>query len=257
MCRWLAFIGEPILLERLVKEPSNSLIEQSQHALKAKTAINGDGFGLGWYGEREKPGVYREILPAWADQNLASLCEQVRSSLFFAHVRASTGSCTSRANCHPFTADQWLFMHNGQIAGFEKIRRQIEALIPDDKYYLRQGTTDSEALFLALLQPDLSGNIKDHVENLIRSVNQIRKENNIKEAFRFTSTLSDGESLYAFRYASDNRAPTLFYREREEGITIASEPLDLSQKNWSEIPLSHGVKISKNHEFEQFALNGV
>ena len=52
MCRFLAYRGEPILIETLVCTPCHSLIQQSMHAVEGKTEINGDGFGIGWYGER-------------------------------------------------------------------------------------------------------------------------------------------------------------------------------------------------------------
>src|SRR5262249_11969276 len=128
--------------------PRHSLIHQSLHAEEAKVATNGDGFGLGWYGERAEPGVYRELRPAWSDENLLSLCRQVRSSVFFAHVRAATGTGAMGANCHPFTSGRWMFMHNGQIGGYGRIRRKLEAMLPDELYDSRAGTTDSELVFL-------------------------------------------------------------------------------------------------------------
>ena len=67
MCRFLAHQGEPILLETLVTAPCHSLIHQSLHAAEGKTETNGDGFGLGWYGERDTPGLYRDVRPAWSD----------------------------------------------------------------------------------------------------------------------------------------------------------------------------------------------
>ena len=57
----------------LVCAPAHSLVHQSLHATEAKTGTNGDGFGLGWYGERPEPGLYRDIRPAWSDENLKSL----------------------------------------------------------------------------------------------------------------------------------------------------------------------------------------
>ena len=92
MCRFLAYRGEPILLETMVAAPCRSLIHQSLHATEAKTGTNGDGFGVGWYGEREMPGLYRELRPAWSDENLLSITGQIRSRMFFAHVRAATGT---------------------------------------------------------------------------------------------------------------------------------------------------------------------
>ena len=77
------------------------------------------------------PGLYRDILPAWSDPNLKSLCRQIKSGLFLAHVRASTGGATSRANCHPFVSGRWSFMHNGQIGGFEQHPPRLESSISD------------------------------------------------------------------------------------------------------------------------------
>ena len=118
MCRWLSYSGAPIFLEKLIFEPEFSLIAQSLHARKAAVATNGDGFGVGWYGERPYPGLYRDIRPAWNDDNLRNMSEQIRSRLFLAHVRHSTGTAIARMNCHPFRHGKWLFMHNGQIGGY-------------------------------------------------------------------------------------------------------------------------------------------
>jgi glutamine amidotransferase len=97
------------------------------------------------------PGIYRDILPAWNDPNLRSLTHQVRAPKFFAHVRASTGTATSRYTCHPFGFGPWLFMHNGQIGGHARIERRLEARLDDEHYRARLGTTDSELFFHLLL----------------------------------------------------------------------------------------------------------
>ena len=131
MCRWAAYLGRDVFLEDIVTAPCHSLIAQSHCAQEAKSPTNGDGFGLAWYGDRPEPGLYRDILPAWSDPNLISLCRQIRSGLFLAHIRASTGGATSRANCHPFVSGRWSFIHNGQIGGFERIRRSLENTIAD------------------------------------------------------------------------------------------------------------------------------
>src|SRR5688572_19357110 len=151
MCRWIAYTGAPVRLEEVITRPARSLVHQSLHAAQCKTPTNGDGFGLGWYGDRDVPGTYREISPAWSDENLMSLCAQLSSRTFFAHVRASTGAATARANCHPFSLGPWLFMHNGQIGQFARVRRRVENMIPDALYCHRRGGTDSEAIFLIAL----------------------------------------------------------------------------------------------------------
>src|SRR5688572_22397997 len=146
MCRWIAYRGETIPLEQYVTAPAHSLVVQSVRALESTASTNGDGFGLGWYGEHPEPGLYREVRPAWSDENLRYLCRHIHSHLYFAHVRASTGTPVTRPNCHPFACGRWLFMHNGTIGNWTRIRRQVESLIPDELYGSRIGTTDSEAI---------------------------------------------------------------------------------------------------------------
>jgi hypothetical protein len=114
MCRFVAYLGQPTYLEELIARPRHSLLRQSLRAEEAKTVTNGDGFGIGWYGERPEPAVYREVMPAWSDDNLLALSGTLRSHLFFAHVRAATSGGIARSNCHPFRWRRWLFMHNGQ-----------------------------------------------------------------------------------------------------------------------------------------------
>ena len=121
MCRWLAYSGPPLRLDAILFKPENSLIQQSLRAQRSRSVTNGDGFGVGWYSDEPGPGVFRDIHPAWNYENLRNLAEQIRARLFFAHVRASTGTTTSRSNCHPFRHGDWLFMHNGQIGSFEKV----------------------------------------------------------------------------------------------------------------------------------------
>ncbi len=155
MCRWIAYVGAPVYLEDFVSRPRQSLIVQSHRARESRTDVNGDGFGIGWFGERQRPGIFRDIRPAWSDENLISISHQIRSRLFFAHVRASTGTASTRANCHPFAVGSWLFMHNGQVGGYGRIKRRLEHEIPDDLFDHRTGTTDSEAFFLLMMAQGL------------------------------------------------------------------------------------------------------
>lgn len=243
MCRWLAYSGRPIFLETLVSRPCHSLIHQSHSANECKAVTNGDGFGVGWYGSFEEPGVYRDILPAWSDDNLRSLCRQIASPLFFAHVRASTGTATSRANCHPFAHGRWMFMHNGQIGGWERLRRRIETLLPDDRYGHRKGTTDSEAIFLLAEEAMLVRDPVSAMRDVLVAIRQIMEAEAVPEPLRFAAALTDGRSLYAFRYASDDRPPTLYWREVDGDVTVVSEPLDADRDVWSAVAPSSALVV--------------
>jgi predicted glutamine amidotransferase len=236
MCRFLAYLGAPIFLADLVCAPDHSLVRQSLRCAEGKVTTNGDGFGLGWYAERPEPGLYREIRPAWSDENLRSLCDQVRSGLFFAHVRASTGTSTTRANCHPFAHGRHLFMHNGQIGGYGRIKRRLEAMMPDDLYDARLGTTDSEAIFLSALANGLAENPVAAMAGILKRVRGLMSEAGVAEPLRFTAALTDGQDLWAYRWACDGRPPTLYFRETADDLLVVSEPIDDRDKGWQEVP---------------------
>ncbi|MFH1804834.1 MAG: class II glutamine amidotransferase [Pseudomonadota bacterium] len=243
MCRWLSYIGEPVYLEKMVFEPKHSLVEQSLHAEQAKTPTNGDGFGIGWYGERETPGLYREILPAWNDPNLQSLAHNIRSGLFFAHVRASTGTATSRPNCHPFAHGRYMFMHNGQIGEYRLVRRYLESLIDDRYYCARQGTTDSELIFYLMLTLGLEANPHRAIRKTIEVVEGAMRDKDITTPFRFTACLADGNSICAIRHASDDKSPSLYYRKRGDHVIVVSEPLDAEAESWIAVAPNHTLHV--------------
>lgn len=239
MCRWIAYRGETIALEHYVTSPSHSLIAQSIRALESTASTNGDGFGLGWYGEHPEPGLYREVRPAWSDENLRHLCRHIRSHLFFAHVRASTGTPVTRPNCHPFAHGTWMFMHNGVIGNWSRVRRRVETLIPDRLYASRTGTTDSEAVFLALVGAGLERNPIGAVAQVIGEIAAIVNEQH--EPLRFTAALADGRDLYAFRYSANANPNTLYYSTAGDNVVIVSEPLDGERARWQPVPPDHMV----------------
>ena len=237
MCRLAAYLGEPLFLEELIAKPQHSLMRQSLRADEAKVVTNGDGFGIGWYGERAEPGVYREVTPAWSDDNLLALSQTLRSRLFFAHVRAATTGGIARQNCHPFRHGHWLFMHNGQIGGYAQLRRTLEAGLSDEFYAERRGATDSELLFLLTLTRMREGAAPDEaVLSVLEDTVALMRERGIQQPLRFAAALADGERLYAFRIATDGKPPTMYLRRSKGGVTVASEPLCEDEPGWHMLP---------------------
>jgi predicted glutamine amidotransferase len=246
MCRWMAYQGRPVYLESLLFEVEHSLIHQSLSARKSEVTVNADGFGIGWYDERDEPGLYHEILPAWSDSNLKSLAKHIRSGLFFAHVRASTGTATNRANCHPFSYKNWLFMHNGQIGGYEKLRWHLDRMIPEHLYCHRRGATDSEVIFLLMLANGLENNIDRAVSITLKQVQDLMQQYNICEPLRFAAVLSDSVSITTIRFSSDAKSPTVYFKSFEQHVVIGSEPLELSGSGWTMIPEGHIATINSD-----------
>jgi len=246
MCRIAAYSGPDIPLENIIVRPAHSLLEQSQHATEAKLAVNGDGFGLSWYGTGKTPGIYRDVLPAWSDGNLTSLCRMVQSRLFIGHVRASTVGETSRQNCHPFGFENWSFCHNGQVPHFDQIKRRLEEALPDALYDVRSGSTDSEMFFLTLLRHGLD---TDPAAALRATINDIGSGDDI---VKVTCVFSNGTDLFGFRYASKGPAPTLYLSGNldNKGRAIASEPLDGLTDNWLMIPQNTLCRLDPRGQVE-------
>lgn len=104
--------------ESFIYEGRSYYFLQSYKSRERKEPLNGDGFGVGWYAPQSSPTpcIFTSITPAWNNQNLRRLSEHVKSSCFFAHVRAaSPGMRVCETNCHPF---QTIFMvtHNPENA---------------------------------------------------------------------------------------------------------------------------------------------
>src|SRR4051794_32556279 len=147
MCRWMAWLGQPVLIEELLFKTQHGIVDQALHARMGAEPTNGDGFGVGWYGTGEGPAVFRSVSPAWSDANLRDLAAHVESPLFLVHVRAAIGSPVQQTNCHPFRRGSWLFVHNGFLAGFHELRRDLMLDVDPDLFGDMEGSTDSEVVF--------------------------------------------------------------------------------------------------------------
>ncbi|MCZ2720337.1 class II glutamine amidotransferase [Marinomonas sp. 15G1-11] len=169
-------------------------------------------------------------------------------------MRASTGTATNRSNCHPFGYKNWLFMHNGQIGGYEKLRWHLDRLIPEHLYSYRRGATDSEVIFLLMIANGLEEDINKALTMTIKQIEKIMQDKNIDEPLRFASALSNGESVTVIRYASDEHAPTVYCKQFEDYLVVGSEPLELSGDGWNLIPQGHIATLNSSTPFESQAL---
>lgn len=259
MCRWLAYTGAPILIEDLLYKPKNSLIDQSMSSKSAETPTNGDGFGVGWYSSRPAPGLYRSIRPAWNDFNLRDLAAQIESNLFLAHVRATSLATVQETNCHPFRYKNWLFVHNGEVHGIELFRKTLISAISDELFPFILGTTDSEVMFYLALSFGLESDPPGALARMAGFIEHVARSKDVPESLWMTLGVSDGKALYAVRYASDGKAPTLYHSRDLEDVLlylpdlrgklspatrlVVSEPTGRAPEVWVEIPQSSYVRV--------------
>ena len=210
MCRWMAWRGHPVLMDELLFKTKHGLIDQSLHSRMGAETTNGDGFGVGWYGAGEGPALYHSIAPAWGDANLRELAAHVEAPIFLAHVRATSGTAVQQTNCHPFRHGRWLFVHNGVLAGFHAMRRDLMLAVDPALFADFTGSTDSEVVFRLALTYGLEQNPIEGIERAIGFVEETARRHGIENAVQASMGLSDGERLWAFRYSTEGRSRTLF-----------------------------------------------
>lgn len=266
MCRWMAYSGAPMLLEQLIFKPKHSLIDQSLSAYSGETTTNGDGFGMGWYGDRDFPGVYRDTQPAWNDDNLRNLAAQIESPLYLAHVRAATGTAVQQTNCHPFRHGKWLFVHNGSIEEFRSLRRELTLAVAPALFPNIEGTTDSEIMFYLALTFGMQEDVIGGVERMVGFIEEVAERRGVENPLQMTLGVSDGRRIYAFRYSSEGKSRTLFHSRSKEAIQelhpdvgelpdhlriVVSEPFSDLTDLWVEIPESSVVIVEQGELLPQ------
>ena len=256
MCRWMAWSGQPLIIEELLFKPQHGLVDQSLHSRMGVETTNGDGFGLGWYGGGEGPALYRSVAPAWGDANLRELAAHVESPLWIAHIRATTGTAIQQTNCHPFRHGRWLFVHNGVVNGIHEMRRELMLAIDPSLFPEIEGSTDSEVIFYLAITFGLEDDPIGAVEQAIGFVEATAERHGIDNPVQASMGLTDGECLWAFRYSTENKSRTLFsscdaaairrlhpdnerlQRLQDEDRVVVSEPLSDLPGLWESIPES-------------------
>jgi glutamine amidotransferase len=252
----MAYFGDPILANDLLYRPQHSIIDQSLHAELGGFTTNGDGFGIGWYGDGggTAPAVYKSTHPAWNDENLREVATQIRTPLLFAHVRASSGTPVQRSNCHPFRYGRWLWMHNGSLAGFQEVKHDLVMQVDASLYPRIEGSTDTETLFFLALTFGLTDDPPAAVARAVGLVEDVGRRHGVEHPVHMTVATTDGESIWVFRYSSEKATSSLYYSteisqlrrlypelEVLDGLgddtrLIVSEPLRDLPGAWNEVP---------------------
>ena len=268
MCRWMAWLGQPVLLEELLFKPKHGIVDQSLHSRMGAETTNGDGFGMGWYGTGDGPGVYHSVSPAWGDANLRELAGHIESPLFLTHVRAAIGSPVQQTNCHPFRNGRWLFVHNGYLAEFPRLRRELMLAIDPHRFADVHGSADTEVVFQLALTHGLEEDPIRALERTVGIIETIARRHGVDGAVQASFGVSDGETLWAVRYATEGPPRSLFASADVDSIRhlhpenprfqrlspddrlIVSEPFADLPGVWHEIPPGTAVTVRQGGVLE-------
>ena len=191
--------------------------------------------------------------------------------MFLAHVRAGTGTPVQQTNCHPFRYRNWLFVHNGYVAGYQRLRRDLLLAVHPDLFCNIAGSTDSELMFHLALTFGLMDDPITGIARMAGFVEAIAAAADLGEpALQMTVGVSDGVRLYAARYASGPEVNTLFVSEDPESVrmlypgneglehfgddsrVVVSEPLTHLPGMWREVPAGSALIIGNEIEERAF-----
>lgn len=271
----MAYKGTPIVLDKLLYQPKNSLINQSFNARELEEPLNGDGFGIGWYVPEVnyEPVTFVSVYPAWNNRNLRNLAPKIRTECLVAHVRAASVGDVSESNCHPFQYKNILAMHNGGVENFSAIKRKIREPLTTEMYNWIKGQTDSEHIFAYLLNhlfenhrvisEDTVVNAFEHTFDFLK---KLMRENGITETGYLNMVVTNGLFLVGTRYVTNpaDEALTLYHsqgakyvcedgvcrmlepEEQDQAVLIVSEKLTDVQKDWKEVPKNHFVIVDQS-----------
>lgn len=275
MCRLLAYMGTPIVIDKLLYQPKNSLVNQSISAREIEEPLNGDGFGIGWYVPElhHEPVTFVSVNPAWSNRNLRNLAPKIRTECLIAHVRAASVGEVSESNCHPFQYKNLLMMHNGGVENFSRIKRRVREPLSDELYNWIKGQTDSEHLFAFLLNHLFSNGhalvtpetVMDAFEKTFTDLKKMMEEQEIREPAYLNMMVTNGKFFVGTRYITDPSLEplTLYHSEGgryvvEDGISYMVAPKDddqavlvVSEKlteesHWTPIPPNHFVVVESS-----------
>lgn len=109
------------------------------------------------------------------NENLARLSCKIISPLVFAHVRAAyPGMPVSEQNCHPFQWGRYIFMHNGVVGGFGRIKRRLLEQLSDAAYNSIQSFHSDSAVCFAVFLSHLPDLASQQPPNVLLQAMQVR-----------------------------------------------------------------------------------
>ena len=274
MCRFVLYLGSEITISSLITEPSHSLIRQSFMSREREEPLNGDGFGVAWYAPdvSGQPAAFRDISPAWSNQNLLGLARVVKSSCIMAHVRAASSNlAVTQLNCHPFLWNDLAFMHNGDLGGFARIRRRLVERLSDDSYTWIKGSTDSEHIFALFIDHYRRFESRPQLERLegamratLVTLQELVQEGGVTEGATLNLAVTNGHCAVVSRVSTLGETPNSLYvnegfaytcvdgvcmmnRGPRAAVLVASEPLS-EDEGWKAVPGNHMVLIGEDRE---------
>lgn len=220
-------------------------IDFSMKEFKYRGRSNSHGWGFAFLENRK----WKVIKKAGSmdDEDITQEQFKFKSKIIIGHVRIPSCGGAIHKNTHPFSADNWVFVHNGTV-------RDVKNYPLGERR--PEGDTDSEYAFYYLMVK-----IRQDPSNMIKILKE--ESDKICKLGRFNFLMSDGKMIFAYGHDSlyyiQRKSPFGFVTLRDEqyevnladikeqdeqAIIVATEPLTVNE-NWINIS---GLKVFENGE---------
>jgi glutamine amidotransferase len=218
MCRALAYLGQPVLLDNLLFRPDSALVKQS-YMPQMLNLLNLAGFGLkAWdrdSADADRPYTYASTALPIYDRNLKALAEKIRATCVLAHVRGvhfNTEGIISQQNIHPFQFPgcRIALAHNGDLERMREMKPALLEHVRPEFARMIEGTTDSEWIYALLVSHledparDLTADeIAQALSKTLAVLRQVRGKLGIVNWSPVNLFITTGKQLVAVRYCFD------------------------------------------------------
>jgi glutamine amidotransferase len=258
LCRLAAYSGPLIRLDQFLLDPPHNLLVQGGQPRDIRGAdLNPAGFGIGWYAPDGATAAYANPFPMWFDVNLPPLARSLFGRLWLAAVRTAALPFTAvTTNSLPCRDTQLIFLHDGFLDDFSKLRRTIRDFLEPHIEAEIGGNSDSEHLF-ALLRHLLLDDAELSVEEAVVEMFELLGAWLANGRGLLNIVVTEGERIYAARHAVNLECPSLYYTIDDEAFPeaqlVASEPLTKSEF-WQPVPPHHLLILDPAEPPELLAL---
>lgn len=229
MCRLTAYLGPPITLGQWVGEPPLAALAEAA------------AFGIGWYAPDTMPACYAGRKPLCMDGNFPALSRSLTSTLWLTHALAVP---TPNIPCiaQPLCDEDFLFAYCGALDEFRTGVRPLmrNFLMPEIEAGIE---THGEAEYVfAMLRHLLDDDADMSIEQALAETCNMLDEWMDGASAQLNVVMSDGENLYALRYAVNAVCQPLYFTADDESYpnaqVIASQPLTAAEF-WRPVPDHH------------------
>ena len=147
-------------------------------------------------------------------------------------------------------------MHNGGIAQFQEVKRDLAFAVDPSLWPEIAGSTDSETFFYLALTFGLEDDPPAAVARAVGLIEKVGRDHGVEHPIQMTVATSDGTSLWAFRYSSEGKSRSLYFSTKVEDLRkihpelevlgevsdetrlVVSEPIRDLEGAWNEVPES-------------------